>query len=196
MKRVAIYARVSTKQQTTETQLDELRKVCEQNEWKVVSEFVDEGISGAKGRDKRPGLDKMMQGIVRKDFELVVVWSLDRLGRSVQHLINLLSDMREKGVDVYSHKQGIDTTTTTGRMMFQFLSIFADFEREMIRERVIAGQQRARMRGVKLGRRPISKEKVEAILELRRDGMGMNRIAKTLGVGSSQVHRVCNEIGV
>ena len=96
----------------------------------------------------------------------------------------------------YSHKQGIDTSTQTGRMMFQFLSIFASFEREMIRDRVILGQERARARGVKFGRKPISQKKVNEIIRLRQTGMGMNRIAKALSVGSSQVHRICHEVGI
>ena len=139
--RAAIYARVSTDTQTSENQLIELRRMASINGWEIVQEFVDEGISGAKGRDKRPQFDALLKGAVRKDFDVVMSWSVDRLGRSLQHLIEFLSEIQSKGVDLYLHQQGLDTSTPAGKMMFQMCGVFAEFERAIIRERIIAGQK-------------------------------------------------------
>ena len=132
----AIYARVSTDEQTTDNQVIKLKQVAERNGWEVQDIYADT-ISGAKS--KRPQLDKLMKAIMRKEIDMVMVWSVDRLGRSLQHLTALLSDIESKGVDLYLHQQGIDTTTPSGKMMFQMCGVFAEFERSMIRERVMAG---------------------------------------------------------
>ena len=126
-KRVAIYTRVSTSEtQTVENQIRDLTIAGERLGWNVVVFFADEGISGAKGRDQRPGLDAMMTGIIRRDFDMVAAWSVCRLGRSLQHLVSLLGDLDARGIDLYLHVQGIDTSTPTGKAMFQMLGVFAN----------------------------------------------------------------------
>ena len=189
-KRVAIYARVSTDGQTPENQTRELRAVAERHGWDVVEEYVDAGISGAKGRDQRPAFDAMLKGAMRREFDVIMSWSVDRLGRSLQHLVEFLSEVHAKGVDLYMHQQAIDTTTPAGKAMFQMCGVFAEFERAMIQERVKAGLERAKAQGKVLGR-PKVKEGIEvAITQLRDTGMGKRKIAGQLGVGVSTVMRV------
>jgi DNA invertase Pin-like site-specific DNA recombinase len=191
MKRVAIYIRVSTsKQDTTDNQRRELEAVAKRSGWQVVKVYEDAGISGAKGRDQRPGLDAMMKAVNAKEFDMVASWSVDRLGRSLTDLLSILQGLHEKGVGLFLHQQGLDTTTTAGKAMFQMLGVFAEFERGIIRERVNAGLARARANGTKLGRRRV-KPSVEArILELRAKGDGILKIGRKLGVGTSVVQRV------
>ena len=191
--RVAIYARVSTDGQTTENQLLELRKVVANNDWTIVQEFVDHGISGAKGRDQRPQYDAMLKGVTRRDFDLIAAWSVDRLGRSLQHLVGFLSEIQSKGVNLFLHQQGLDTTTPSGRAMFGMLSVFSEFERSMIQDRVKAGLMRARERGAIIGRPKTSKNTEDAIRSLRTEGKGIRKIAKELGIGVSVVQRVVTE---
>ncbi len=192
MKRVAIYLRVSTSKQDTDNQRRELEAVAERSGWKVVKVYEDAGISGAKGRDQRPGLDAMMKAVNAKEFDMVASWSVDRLGRSLTDLLGILQGLHEKGVGLFLHQQGLDTSTTAGKAMFQMLGVFAEFERGIIRERVNAGLALARAgaKGTKLGRRRV-KPSVEArILELRANGDGILKIGRTLGVGTSVVQRV------
>ena len=193
-RRVALYARVSTDRQSTENQLRELREAAARLGWEVVGEFVDRGISGAKGRKDRPQLDALLKGVSRKDFDVVASWSVDRLGRSLIDLIGLLQELHSTGVDLYLHQQGINTTTPAGKALFGMMGVFAEFEREMIRERVTAGMARAKAKGTKSGNpigRPMVGEDVEAsIRALRRDGIGMLKIARTVGCGVSVVQRV------
>src|SRR6202165_5289527 len=149
-----------------------------------------EGNLAAQGRDQRPGLDAMMKAMNAKEFEIVASWSVDRLGRSLTDLLSILQGLHEKGVGLFLHQQGLDTSTTAGKAMFQMLGVFAEFERGIIRERVNAGLARARAKGTKLGRRRV-KPSVEArILELRANGDGILKIGRTLGVGTSVVQRV------
>ena len=138
-KRAAIYARVSTDGQSTENQLRELRQVAKRSGWVVVNEYIDKGISGAKGRDQRPQFDALCKAGIRREFDVVMAWSVDRLGRSLQHLVAFLDEIHAKGVDLYLHQQGIDTTTAAGKAMFQMCGVFAEFERTMIQDRVKAG---------------------------------------------------------
>ena len=153
MKQVAIYLRVSTSNgQTTENQLRELRAVAKRARWKVVEVFEDHGISGAKDRDKRPAFDRMLKAVTARRVDMVAAWSVDRLGRSLQHLVGFLAELQAVGCDLYLHQQHLDTTTPTGRAMFQMCGVFAEFERAMIRERVNAGIGRAKAKGTKLGR--------------------------------------------
>jgi DNA invertase Pin-like site-specific DNA recombinase len=194
MKRVAIYLRVSTDKQTTDNQRRELEAVAERSGWKVVKVYEDAGISGAKGRDKRPGLDAMMKAVNAKEFDMVASWSVDRLGRSLTDLLGILQNLHEKGVGLFLHQQGLDTSTTAGKAMFQMLGVFAEFERGIIRERVNAGLARAKAKGTKLGRRRV-KPSVEArIVELRANGDGIHKIRKKLGIGTSVVQRVFKEV--
>lgn len=134
MTRVAIYARVSTTNgQTPENQLAQLREVAAKADWEVVDEYVDHGVSGAKGRDKRPQFDHLCKAATRREFDVVMAWSVDRLGRSVQDLVVFLGGLHGSGVDLYLHQQGIDTTTPGGKALFQMMGVFAEFERPMIR---------------------------------------------------------------
>ena len=188
MKRVALYIRVSTSKQDTENQRRELEAVADRSGWKIVKVYEDAGISGAKGRDQRPGLDAMMKAVNAKEFDMVATWSVDRLGRSLTDLLGILQGLHDKGVGLFLHQQGLDTSTTAGKAMFQMLGVFAEFERGIIRERVNAGLARARANGAKLGR---VKPSVEArILELRANGDGILKIGRKLGIGTSVVQRV------
>lgn len=193
-KRVAIYARVSTENQTTDNQLIELRAVAERSGWVIVKEYVDEAISGAKGRDKRPAFDSLLKDASRREFDMVLAWSVDRLGRSLQDLVNFLADIQANELGLYLHQQGINTDTPTGKAMFQMCGIFAEFERSMIRERVMSGIARARANpnpNKKPHGRPANLINPEPqIRALRAEGKGMLKIAKELGIGVSTVQRV------
>jgi DNA invertase Pin-like site-specific DNA recombinase len=194
MKRVAIYIRVSTSKQDTDNQRRELKAVAERSDWQIVKVYEDAGISGAKGRDKRPGLDAMLKAVNAKEFDMVASWSVDRLGRSLTDLLNILQNLHEKGVGLFLHQQGLDTSTSAGKAMFQMLGVFAEFERGIIRERVNAGLARAKAKGTKLGRRRV-KPSVEArIVELRANGDGIHKIRRKLGIGTSVVQRVFKEV--
>jgi DNA invertase Pin-like site-specific DNA recombinase len=189
--RAAIYTRVSTTGQTTENQLRELRAAAERLGHQVVAEFTDNGISGAKGRDQRPGLNKLLEGVTRKDFDKVMAWSVDRLGRSLPDLLAVMGELKAKGVDLYLHQQSLDTSTPAGKAMFQMLGVFSEFEREIIRERVNAGLARAKAQGKKLGRpRKDTPKRLAAIRKLRKQGVGINTIARKLGIGTSVVQRI------
>ncbi len=196
-KRVALYARVSTDGQTVENQLRQLRAVARRHGWQVVETFRDQGISGAKGRNGRPGFDALCAGIVRRDFDLVAAWSVDRLGRSFQDLVAFLGELHAKNVDLYLDQQGLDTSTPAGRALFQMLGVFSEFERAMVRERVKAGLVRARAQGKRLGRPPIPKAKVRAIQSaLRAGGQSIRQIAAEVGVAPMTVQRVKNEMAL
>ncbi len=190
-KRVALYLRVSTKKgQSVENQRRELEAVAKQSAWRVVAVYQDAGVSGAKGRDKRPGFDRLLKEATRRQFDMIAAWSVDRLGRSLQDLVASLNEMHALGVDLYLHQQAIDTTTPAGKALFQMMGVFAEFEREMIRERVNAGLARARADGAKLGRPRLESTVEDRIRELRNQGMGLLKIGRTLGVGTSVVQRV------
>jgi DNA invertase Pin-like site-specific DNA recombinase len=189
-KRVALYARVSTDLQTTENQLLELRAMAQRSGWTVAGEFVDQGISGAKGRDQRPELDRLLKGAVRREFDLIAAWSVDRLGRSLQHLVNLLESLHASKVDLYLHQQALDTSTPAGKALFQMCGVFAEFERSMIQERVRCGLARARAKGTTLGRPRVSAKIEQRIRELAATGIGKRKIARTLGVGVGTAQRV------
>ena len=192
-KQVAIYARVSTSGQTVENQVRELRQVAKRAGWEVVDEFIDHGISGSQGRDKRPAFDKLLTAATRREFDVVMAWSVDRLGRSLQHLVGFLEEIQASGVDLYLHQQGLDTTTPSGRAMFGMLSVFSEFERAMIQERVKAGLARAKANGKTLGRPKIAATVERQIERAHAKGEGMLRIAERLGVGSGTVQRVVRE---
>jgi DNA invertase Pin-like site-specific DNA recombinase len=193
-KKAAIYVRVSTQDQTCENQLRDLQAAAESQGWPVVAIYREEGVSGAKGRDQRPQLDAMLQAVARKKVDMVMAWSVDRLGRSMLDLMNTLQAVREKGADMYLHQNRLDTTTKDGRAMFGMLGIFAEYEREVIRERVLAGMARAKAQGTESGRpigRPAVKGEVEQrIRRLRAEGHGMLKIAKLVGCGVSVVQRI------
>lgn len=190
MKKLAIYARVSTDSQTVENQLQELHAVAQRNGWIVVAVHTDEGISGAKGRDKRPGYDALLTGVARKDYEMIACWSVDRLGRSLPHLVSFLGDIQAKGVDLYLHQQGLDTSTPSGRMLFQMLGVFAEFERSMIRERIMSGLRRT---SKKSGRKPMADDRAEAIRRSLRDGLGIRATARLHAASPMTVTKIARE---
>jgi len=190
MKRIAIYLRVSTSKQETSNQRRELEAVAGRSGWEIVKVYEDAGVSGAKGRDGRPGLDAMLKAVNAKEFDLVATWSVDRLGRSLTDLLSILQCLRDKGVDLFLHQQGLDTSTTAGKAMFQMLGVFAEFERGIIRERVNAGLARAREKGVVLGRPRIDIAIERRIMALRKKGYGYLKIGRELGIGTSAVQRV------
>jgi DNA invertase Pin-like site-specific DNA recombinase len=192
-RRVGLYVRVSTDAQTTSNQRHELETWAERAGHTVVKVYEDAGISGAKGRDKRPAFDALLKAAVRREIDMVAVWSSDRLARSLSQFVEVLQTIRDTGTGLYIHTQAVDTTTPAGRAMFGMLGVFAEFEREMIVARVNAGLERARREGTVLGR-PRVKDKVEARVraELAK-GTGILKTAKLIGVGSGTVQRIKRE---
>jgi DNA invertase Pin-like site-specific DNA recombinase len=189
-KRVALYLRVSTAGQTVKNQRRELMAVAKRHGWKIVAEYADEGISGAKAREKRPGFDALMTAVCRREVDMVAAWSVDRLGRSLQHLVEFLGEIHGKGIDLYLHQQGLDTSTPAGRALFQMMGVFAEFERAMIVERVNAGLARARAEGKTLGRPSVGPEKEAAVRACLGRGFGIMKAAKACGVGVSVAQRI------
>ncbi len=191
-KRAALYARVSTRNghQDPETQLLALREVAARAGWEVVGEYVDHGVSGAKGRDKRPAFDRLCRHATRRRFDVVMAWSVDRLGRSLQDLLVFLGDVHAQGVDLYLHQQGVDTTTPGGKALFQMMGVFAEFERAMIRERVCAGLDKARAQGKRLGRPPVTGAVERAVHTAFGEGKSKRAIARALRISDGTVRRV------
>jgi DNA invertase Pin-like site-specific DNA recombinase len=187
----ALYARVSTDHQATENQLKELRAVARRMGWKIGAEYIDRGVSGAKGREQRPAFNNLLTAAARRQHDVIMVWSVDRLGRSLQHLVGFLGEIHAKGIDLYLHQQGIDTTTPAGKALFQMCGVFAEFERSMIQERVKAGLARARAQGKALGRpSTVASRITPTVLGARAAGHGIKRIARELGVGVGTVQRI------
>jgi DNA invertase Pin-like site-specific DNA recombinase len=203
-KRAALYLRVSTDDQTTANQRRELESMCEQRGWTVVATYDDAGISGSKGRDKRPGLDAALKDAARGKYDVLCAWSVDRLGRSLADLVNGLQDLHAAKVDLFLHQQALDTTTPAGKAMFGMMGVFAEFERAMIVARVNAGMARAKAeqasgivrrdatgRRLKaIGRPKISTETERRIREELAAGHGMLKVAAIVGVGSGTVQKV------
>ena len=192
MKRAVLYLRVSTLDQTTANQERELREVAGRMGCEIVHVYRDHGISGAKGRDKRPAFDRLCRDAAQRKFDVVMAWSVDRLGRSLQDLIGFLSEMHALRIDLFLHQQGLDTTTLAGKAMFQMMGVFAEFERSMIQERVRAGLRRAKDEGKQLGRPRIAPELEARILKaLKAPGRteGVRKIAARFGVDPSTVQR-------
>lgn len=193
-KRVALYVRVSTDGQTVQNQLGELRLVAERHGWQIAQVYADEGISGTKGREGRPEFDKLLKAIARREVDMVAAWSVDRLGRSLRDLVSLLSDLQVKGVDLFLLQQGLDTSTPSGRAMFQMLGVFSEFEAAMIRDRVRAGVARAKLKGTKsgkaIGRPKISPAKEANIKSELLKGGGILAVARRLNVGTGTVSRI------
>lgn len=192
-KRVALYIRVSTSEQTTDNQRRELDAVAQRHGWEVAAVYEDAGISGAKGRDRRPGLEALMKAVARREVDMVAAWSVDRLGRSLTDLMDVLRELHAKNVDLFLHQQGLDTSTPSGRAMYQMLGVFAEFERALIRERVMSGLARAKADGIKLGRKTLEDadaKKVRMIHNMLREGIGVRHIARNLRVGVGTVLRL------
>jgi DNA invertase Pin-like site-specific DNA recombinase len=186
---VACYLRVSTLSQHSENQLIELLDVCNRNKWQI-TEIYEETISGTKGVDERYELNRMMHDACRKKFDKVVVWSVDRLGRSMKHLVSVLSQLDELNVDVFSYVQGIDTSTQFGKSMFQMVGIFAELENNMRADRQRIGIKRALDNGAKFGRKSImNDELIKKINNLREEGHSMRNIANECDVSTTIVQK-------
>jgi DNA invertase Pin-like site-specific DNA recombinase len=203
-KRIAIYSRVSTKDKGQTTAAQQARNAgCS-----VEVVYEDKGISGAKGRDKRPQFDALLKAGVRREFDMIAVWSSDRLGRSLTHLVEVLETIKATGVGLYIHTQALDTSTPSGRAMVGMLGVFAEFEREMIKERVTSGMARAReemerkgfyttKKGTtikRFGRPGAEAHKIKGAKKYLADGMGILKAAKLSGLGTSTVHRLKREM--
>jgi DNA invertase Pin-like site-specific DNA recombinase len=209
-RRAALYVRVSTDQQTVDNQTRELRQVAQRRGWTVVEVYSDAGISGAKGRDKRPGLDAMLKDASRRKFDVVMAWAIDRLGRSLIDLLGTIQHLEAVGVDLYLDQQHLDTTTPMGKLLFQVTGSFAEFERAMIRQRVRAGlstvkeklardgkftSKAGRVRR-RLGRPGSEPEKLtQARIELEK-GTGIGKTARLVGLGTGTVHKLKRQMAV
>jgi DNA invertase Pin-like site-specific DNA recombinase len=203
VKRAALYVRVSTDHQTVENQIRELTQIAERRGWQVVEIYKDHGISGAKGRDKRPGLDLMLTDASRR-----MRWAIDRLGRSLIDLLGTIQHLEACGVDLYLDQQNIDTTTPAGKLMCQITGAFAEFERSMIRTRVNAGLKRAKDQikrqghfvtkhgevKKRLGRPNADPDKLRKARAELAKGIGINRVAKLVGLGVGTVQKLKNEM--
>jgi len=193
-KRAVIYVRVSTDKQTVENQVRELRQIAERRGWEAVGEYRDAGISGAKERENRPGLDQMLKDASKRRFDVVMAWAIDRLGRSLIDLLGTIQTLEACGVDLYLDQQSIDTTTPAGKLMFQVTGAFAEFERSMIRQRVHAGLKRAVEQGKQLGRPKIAEALEKQIQTQLRAGKGILKVAREFGVGTGTVQRIKDEM--
>jgi DNA invertase Pin-like site-specific DNA recombinase len=185
--RVAIYARVSTidKGQDPDLQLSELREYVERRGWKIVSEYVDKGHSGAK--ESRPALNRLMTDARRRKFDVIAVWKLDRFGRSLKHLVTALADLESLGITFVSLRDGFDLSTASGRLMFQIIGAMGEFERNLIRERVKAGMTNARRKGIRIGRPsgPAIAIDMRSVRARRAAGESLRAIARDLGCSPS-----------
>jgi DNA invertase Pin-like site-specific DNA recombinase len=193
MKRAVLYLRVSTIDQTTVNQERELREVATRMGCEIVKVYKDHGISGAKGRDKRPAFNSLIRDAAQRKFDMVMAWSVDRLGRSLQDLVSFLSELHALHIDLFLRQQGLDTTTPAGKAMFQMMGVFAEFERSMIQERVRAGLRRAKDEGKQLGRPRIPAEleaRILGALKAPDRTEGVRKIAARFGVDPSTVQRI------
>ncbi len=186
---VALYLRVSTDGQTVTNQQLALEGAAKARGWAVAGIYQDQGISGAKGRDQRPGLDNLLKDAARGKFKLVAAWSVDRLGRSLQDLIGLLNELQSLDVGLFLHQQGLDTTTPSGRAFYGMLGVFAEFERAMIAQRVKAGLERARGQGTRLGRPRVPPIVLRKVATHLRAGKSIREAARLSGVSVGIVHR-------
>lgn len=190
VKRCGIYLRVSTDQQSTENQFRILQEVAQRSGWTVVQVFEDAGISGAKSRDQRPGYDALLKAVHRREIDMVAAFAVDRLGRSLPDLVAFLSDIQARGCDLYLHAQAVDTSTPSGRMLFQMLAVFAEFERSIITTRINAGLERARAKGTRLGRPAIAPIDLKPVRDRLNRGQSIRVIAKATGFSTATVQRV------
>ncbi len=189
--RVALYARVSTLNgQHPEMQLGELREYASRRGWNVVGEYVDEGVSGSK--ESRPQLNRLMTDVHRRKFEIVLVWKIDRFGRSLKHLVNALADLDSYGVAFVSLRDNLDLSTPSGRLMFQIIGAMAEFERALIQERVRAGLKSARARGTRLGR-PRTSVDADQIARRRAAGSSWREISQEMGIGTGTAVRALQQ---
>jgi len=187
MKRIAIYARVSTTDQSTESQLLDLRRYVRERGWNIYKEYVDEGVSGTK--DSRPALNELMNDAKKRRFDVLLVWRFDRFARSTKHLILALEEFKNLGIDFVSYQENIDTSSPLGSAIFTIISAVAQLERDIIAERVKAGLRRAKERGRRIGRPKISVDEGE-ILRLRAGGHSLREIAQQAGISHTKVAQI------
>ena len=189
-KKCAIYSRVSTDSQTTENQTRELRVYAARMNYQIVAELSDNGISGSKGKKDRPGYARLCEMICRKEIDIVLAWSVDRISRSMTDLLSFLAELKAKNVDLFLHQQNLDTSTPAGRAMFQLLGVFSELETAILKERIHAGLNRARAEGRKLGRPSVANtpQVIASVKLLRQNGYSIHKIARDLkiGVGTCQ----------
>jgi DNA invertase Pin-like site-specific DNA recombinase len=193
-KRAALYVRVSTDKQTVENQVAALTKIAKARGWQVVETYSDAGISGAKGRKDRPGLDQMLKDAQRHRFDVVMSWAIDRLGRSLIDLLGTIQHLDECGVDLYLDQQQLDTTTPMGKLMFQVTGAFAEFERSLIKQRIHAGLRRAITAGKTLGRPLNNPDALDQARTMLSEGVGINRVAKAAGISNTTAARLKSEM--
>ena len=192
--KAALYLRVSTDEQTTANQERELREAADAKGLEIAHIYRDNGISGAKGRDKRPGFDAMLKAAAKREFDLLAVWSSDRLGRSMPDLIEVLQMIRTTGRELYIHTQALDTSTPAGKLVFTILGAVAELERSLIAERVRAGLRNARANGKKLGR-PRKVLDASRIASLRIAGRSWRGVAREIGVSERSLRRLALRCG-
>jgi DNA invertase Pin-like site-specific DNA recombinase len=191
MKKVCLYVRVSHTSGSVQRQIRELTDIAGRNNWEIVETYIDKGISGAKGRDKRPALDKMMKDSITRKFELVMISSIDRLGRSLQHLIEIVNDFQSKSVDLFVLAQSIDTTVPSGKLLFSMVASFAEYERSIIRERILSGLENAKAKGKVLGRKTNLDASTERkILSMKDSGSSIRVIASECSVSNQTIYKV------
>ena len=191
MKRCVIYSRVSTEGQEVENQIKLLKEICERKGYQLV-DVISDVMSGTKGRVDRKGFDKLIKGSVKKEWDSILVWSVDRLGRSLKDLVSFLEDINSVGCDLYIHQSGIDSSTPSGKMMFQMIGVFAEFERSMISERVKLGLART---DKKLGRPTnMNQGMIESVKFMRGKGVGIKKIASDLSIGVGTVYKVLENV--
>ena len=194
-KKAVIYARVSTDSQTTENQLLELRAYATRMDYQIVAELADKGISGTKGKKDRPAFNRLSEMIARKELDIVLAWSVDRISRSLPDLLSFLGELKAKNVDLFLHQQNLDTSTPSGRAMFQLLGVFSELESAILKERIHAGLNRARAEGKKLGRPSVanSPQVIASVKLLREKRHSIGSIAKSLQIGCGTCQKILNQ---
>ena len=190
IKSVAIYARVSTDKQKVDMQLNELRQFAARSGWTIYEEYIDQNFTGTN--TNRPAFQEMMDAARKRRFDVLLVWKLDRLSRSLKDLINTLDTLGACGVDFISYDNNLDTSTPTGKLVFQIVGAVSEFEKDIIRERVVAGLANARVKGKRLGRPPISCSTLDKAQEMRAEGLSFRKIGKELGIDEGAIRKRFN----
>ena len=186
-KTVAIYARVSTDRQTVDMQLHELKEYIKRRGWNLHQEFIDQGYSGSD--TKRPAFQEMMNEAKKRRFDVLLVWKLDRLSRSMKDLVMVLNELGGLGIDFVSYDNNLDTSTPTGKLVFHVIGAVAEFEKDIIKERIKAGLENAKRKGKKLGRPGVDDSVIEAAKALREEGKSFRKIEKQLGISEGVVRQ-------
>ena len=194
--RAVIYTRTSTKRQQTDSQLEVLHNLVNRSGYELVDVIEDIGVSGTRRGRQREGMSKVMKMVNRREIDVLCVYSVDRIGRKIGDVVALVEELSDKGVGLVIHKNGIDSTTAYGKTLIGFFALVAQMEHDFISARIKDGMAASKAKGKVWSRKKISAEKVDAIKKLRKEGKGMNYIAKHLSVGNSQVSRVCKELSL